>query len=353
MKKLILFICAILFATLSYSQGEGWIIAKGALNFAKGLIGEEELSREAEVGAMILGEAFSTLGQWSHEKAVAERGKDQLTIQTPEGEQSFIIRDVEGNFYIQQAGVLYPISKEREQTILGFTPKNKLENEFIPPYDLDYVREIFYWKDKIEEIPKKVYTTEKYFVSTRIGEFVEDIAARKGVPIENVNLGYLGKSNSWKNKQKVMKGQKAAPKNSVFHIRKLVPSEPVLQANEIRFVLTCKWIVDFDEDETIDLEEDIHGLKNSFLPGEKITFLLGYGLGKENCKAHLKIYSEFTGNVLFYQEIPLLKGEHLSLKEIANPDFPPGEYLINLKMRDSEKNLLDSYTEKFEIRNIE
>lgn len=353
MKRLILFICAILFATLSYSQGEGWIIAKGALNFAKGLISEEELSREAEVGAMVLGEAFSTLGQWSHEKAVAERGKDQLTIQTPEGEKLSLVRDFEGNFYLQQAGIIYPISKEREQKIIGFTPKNKLENEFIPPYNLDTIAKMFYFQREVRETPLIVYQKEKHYVPVK-GKYIRDIAKEKGVDKKRISINYLGGRSSFHKKSKVLKEEKSIPKGTSLYIDVPVIVKPATPPiNEIRFVFTCKWIVDFDEDDEINLERDIHGLKNSFLPGEKITFLIGYDLAKEKCKAHMSIYSEFTGNILFYEEISLLKGRKMSLREIKNPNFSPGEYIINIKIRDVQKNILDSYKESFEVRNLE
>lgn len=410
MKKVMLAILIAGIVQTSFSQGLETVGA-GVIDFLLSNPSTANRMSGSDVAALnVIGNLLSTAGKRKHDINVANASasNQQIILNDNTGRQARIVLDQNGNVYVLYNDIIYPISKNIvKQAEEEFVPKHKVENEYLPPYNLDEIESRFYFKD----LKQKAYTGSEeeiwryYKVENPDGEYMSNIAKKLDIPINKFEILYWYGVET-KNKLNLMKrDEMIVKKGTVLKYKVLgfkykvrnpdgeymtdiankvnvsvddlefehyfndteklneyrkdlikVEKEKVLThlgSNyksfiDIPFLFACKWAKDF-EDNGLEFD-DFQGVKNSFSKDEQILFVVGCQTNIENLTYSFEIYEFASGNLMFRRHGSVPVGQNIITEEITTQVLTPGGYLFCFKVKNNDVSL-DSKTERFEIRN--
>jgi len=290
----------------------------------------------------VIGNLLYTAGQRKHEMNVANAGKQQVILQESSGKQVTFVIDPSGKHYIVHKGIVYPIEQQIiKQAENEFVPKKTIQNEYLPPYDIQSIGASFYF----DEIPinygkEGVYN---YTVTEKKGEYLYEIAKKLNVSVYDFEYEHIPGPSKSKTFRKMLAGKKKAPKSTKF-IYNIKKKEYLTR---VPFLFTCKWARDFDDD-GYDFD-DFQGVKNSFTKDEEILIVSGYQTDKDSCIYSLEVFVGESGKLLFRREGDAIPFHKTILEKINAEVLNPGSYIYILKVRKNSRTLA-SKKERFEIR---
>ena len=356
------------FSTVSFSQNLETVGA-GVIDFLLSNPKTANNMNTTDVAALnIIGNLLKTAGERKHDVNVANASanKQQIILNDNSGRQATVNLDPDGNIYLLYNGLVYPINQSIvSQAKEEFVSKHQIKNEYLPPYDLDEIRENFAFENpkKVEKEGKTAYedTTKyevitKYKVTNKQGEYMSEIAKKLGLSVEDLKLIYYRGLETKKLLNRMKRDEIKAKYRTTFEFKETkykaetkyeVETKYELET-KIPIVFTCKWVKDFDDD-GFDFD-DFQGIKNSFSKHEKILFVLGYQTDNENYTYSLEIYEFETGNLLFRRMGDASPGQIIIGEEISTHVLVPGSYIFIFKLK-SRETTIASKKERFEIRN--
>ena len=404
---LILTMC--FFSTVSFSQNLETVGA-GVIDFLLSNPKTGDNMNETDKAALtVIGNLLKTAGKRKHDVNVANASanKQQIILNDNSGRQATVVLDPDGNIYILYNGVVYPINQSIvTQAKEEFVPKHKVENEYLPPYNLDEIESNFHFED----FKKKVYTGieeeiwQYYKVENPNGEYMSNIAEKLDIPINKFEILYWA-GRETRNKLNLMKRDEMIVKKGTVlkykvlgfkytvnnpdgeymtdianklnvsvddlefeyyfddtkklseyrkDFRKVKKKKVLTYLNSnyelftnIPFLFTCKWARDF-EDNGFEFD-DFQGVKNSFSKNEQILFVIGCQTNLENSTYSFEIYEFSSSNLMFRRHGNVPVGQNIITEEITTQVLVPGGYLFCFKVKNKDVSL-DSKTERFEIR---
>jgi len=410
MKKIILTLLIIGIIQYSFSQGLETVGA-GVIDFLLSNPSTANRMSNTDAAALnVIGNLLSTAGKRKHDINVANASasNQQIILNDNTGRQAKIVLDPNGNVYVLYNNIIYPINKSIvNQAEEEFVPKHKIENEYLPPYNLEEIELNFHFED----VKKKVYTGIEeeiwryYKVENPNGEYMSNIAEKLNTPFNKFEILYWAGRETRNKLNKMKRDEMIVKKGTVLKykvlgfkykvnnpdgeymtdianklnvsvddlefeyyfndtkalneyrndFRKVKKKKVLTYLNSnyevftnIPFLFTCKWARDF-EDNGFEFD-DFQGVKNSFSKNEQILFVVGCQTNLENSTYSFEVYEFASGDLMFRRHGNVPVGQNIITEEITTQVLVPGGYLFCFKVKDKDVSL-DSKTERFEIRN--
>lgn len=120
-----------------------------------------EMNSTQEAALTTLRTVLQIFGQRKHEVNVANVGKDQIIINSNDGRQVTVVMDTQGNMYLLQNGVIYPIAQSLVNQAKNETPISANSYATLQPYDLNTLQNEFLGLCKMTTL-KKIITFNWY-----------------------------------------------------------------------------------------------------------------------------------------------------------------------------------------------
>ena len=338
---LILTMC--FFSTVSFSQNLETVGA-GVIDFLLSNPKTANNMNTTDVAALnVIGNLLKTAGERKHDVNVANASanKQQIILNDNSGRQATVVLDPDGNIYILYNGVVYPINQSVvSQAKEEFVPKHKVENEYLPPYNLDEIRRNFAFEEPKSHDIDSIIT---YKVTKKDGEYMSEIARKNNVEVVDLKMVYYRGQETKKLFKKMQHDEIKAKFRTRFEFKH---RESKIES-KVPFLFTCKWVRDLEDD---GLEfEDFQGIKNSFSKHETILFVNGCQTNIQNCTYSLEVYEFETGKLMFRRLGDVSSGQTIITEEITTQVLVPGGYLFSFKLKNGEVTLASKH-ERFEIR---
>ena len=117
-----------------------------------------------------------------------------------------------------------------------------------------------------------------------------------------------------------------------------------IPAFDIKVIFTCNWYKDFENDGVS--FSDFQGVKRSFMPDEKITVVISSSSNEES-DSYIEIFSSSKGELIYYENRPVLAGFRVNGFELESNNYEPGVYIYSIRLENNDNKIVK--TGKFEI----
>ena len=337
MRHLVLLICFSYIISGAFSQAFETVGA-GVIDFlVSNPTTANRMNSTEKAGLTVMGNLLNIAGQRKHDMNIATAGRQQVIIQETTGKQAEIALDPDGNMYVYYNGMVVPLNSSIiKQAKEEFAPKYKAENEYLPPYKIQEIRETYKFL-----VPKDMCKPVFYTVTNPRGMYLYQIANKfetnkyRIYPSKGYSNSYLRRLR--KSKTKIYQGGEVKININCEYIKTKIP-----------FLFSCKWAKDFDDD-GFDFD-DFQEIKNSFYKDEEILIVSGYQTNKDSCVYSIEVYQAETGQLLFRREGEAPPIYEIIQEQISAEVLAPGRYLYVCKLSRNKETLV-TRRERFEIRN--